>query len=188
MPGQRYLRAHDGRRGGAKLIWVLVLGFIIIALAVVAVVVAGAGYWFWGGSQPPAPVPAAVSPPAPVAPPGVAPTPPSGKPSTVTPAVPQPVAPQSSGSAADIEQARAAMMQYGSDREKFPYRVDDVQVRGSRAIGNYTPVKRDGSIDEERPGGLFVAHKVNGRWVVFALGTDIIDPWAEPISRIYGDA
>ncbi len=85
----------------------------------------------------------------------------------------------------DFVLAGEAMYRYGNQAEA-PYQVDGVEVRGNRAIGNYTPVRRDGSVDPERPGGQFVARKVNGGWQVYALGTDIIDPWAEPIERIYG--
>lgn len=183
-----------GRRGGAKLVWVLVIGVLAVVALAVVVVLVGAGAWFFSATQPVLPELAPTEVPTPAelaAPQNVPPPPASFKPPAAATAplvTPPPVTSQAPGSAADIEQARAAMMQYGSDRENYPYRVDNVQVRGNRAIGNYTPVKRDGSVDEERPGGLFVAHKVNGRWSVYALGTDIIDPWAEPITRIYGDA
>lgn len=85
----------------------------------------------------------------------------------------------------DLVLAAEAMYRY-ANQAAAPYQVDGVEVRGNRAIGNYTPVRRDGSVDPERPGGQFVARKVNGAWQVYALGTDIIDPWAEPIERIYG--
>lgn len=94
----------------------------------------------------------------------------------------------SSSVSSDTEAARAAMMQYGdaAERENYPFRVDDVQVRGNRAIGKRTPLKRDGSVDPERHNWfVFVAQKVNGRWSVYTLSDGIIRPWVEPIELIY---
>ena len=81
------------------------------------------------------------------------------------------------------------MQQYrGEYARTGRFRVEDVQVRGTRAIGTCVPLTANGAIDRSRPLRLFVAVKERGRWTVQALGSDIIDPWAEPISRIYGDA
>ncbi len=165
-------------RGSAKVVWIIVIAVIVLLGAGVLALIGIVGGWWYFSAQPVQPV--AVE-PVPALPAPNQPVPAT----TLPPPAPSAVPPVTD----EVALARAAMEQYGSaaDRAQYPFRVDNVQVRGNRATGVYNPIKANGQLDEERPGGLLVAQKVNGLWSVYALGTDIIDPWAEPISRIYGD-
>ncbi|HNW92104.1 MAG TPA: hypothetical protein PKM88_04245 [bacterium] len=129
----------------------------------------------------PAPVAGTADPAAHAVPPAV--------PEAATASVPAVAAASVDDRTTDTGKARTAMQQYrGGYAHDGNFRVENVQVRGARAVGTWLALTPRGVVDASRPVRTFVAVKANGRWTVYALGADIIDPWAEPVSRIFGDA